>query len=82
MQYTFENSVVLVTGGTGSFGKALVKKLLRLPINEIRVLSRDENKQDSMRQSLNDPRLKFFIGDVRDPSSLRPAMSFHGNAAN
>jgi UDP-N-acetylglucosamine 4,6-dehydratase len=50
MIHSFENSVVLVTGGTGSFGKALVKKLLKLPVNEIRILSRDENKQDSMRR--------------------------------
>jgi UDP-glucose 4-epimerase len=82
MIHNFENSVVLVTGGTGSFGKALVKKLLRLPISEIRILSRDENKQDSMRRSLNDPRLKFFIGDVKDSSSLKPAMSYLGVAAD
>jgi UDP-glucose 4-epimerase len=80
--YNFENSVVLVTGGTGSFGKALVKKLVQLPITEIRILSRDETKQESMRRTLNDPRIKFFIGDVKDASSLKPAMSYLGVAAD
>lgn len=66
---------VLVTGGTGSFGTTMVKDLLTHGgVDQIRILSRDETKQDAMRRSLNDDRLRFFLGDVRDPLSVRDAM--------
>jgi len=65
---------VLVTGGTGSFGKTMVRKLLREGYKEIRILSRDETKQEEMRLSYGRPELKFYIGDVRDRSSVDKAM--------
>ncbi len=65
---------VLVTGGTGSFGKTMVEHLLNRGVDQIRVFSRDETKQDAMRTLLNDDRLKFYIGDVRDYSSVHSAM--------
>lgn len=64
------SGVVTVTGGTGSFGATLVRDLLKTDISEIRIFSRDENKQDAMRNELKDERLRFFIGDVRDPRSV------------
>lgn len=70
----FKNKVLLVTGGTGSFGNAVVRRLMQEEIKEIRILSRDEKKQDDMRKKFSDPRLKFYIGDVRDRSSLVHAM--------
>jgi UDP-N-acetylglucosamine 4,6-dehydratase len=66
-------SKVLVTGGTGSFGKTMVRDLLRRDGGEIRILSRDESKQDDMRRAFGDERLKFFLGDVRDVKSVREA---------
>ena len=57
---------ILVTGGTGSFGNAVVNRFLKEGVGEIRVFSRDEKKQEDMRHALNDSRLKFYIGDVRD----------------
>lgn len=66
---------ILITGGTGSFGNAMVKRLLKTNIDQIRVFSRDELKQDDMRKRYdNDQRLRFFIGDVRNPDSLKAAM--------
>lgn len=65
---------ILVTGGTGSFGHAVVRRLLRESVKEIRILSRDEKKQEDMRLLLQDSRLKFFLGDVRDYASVRDAM--------
>lgn len=66
---------VLVTGGTGSFGTTMVRDLLTSgEATQIRILSRDESKQDSMRRALGDDRLRFFLGDVRDPQSVRDAM--------
>lgn len=62
---------VLVTGGTGSFGKTVVKALMDAGCEEIRVLSRDEEKQDALRNRLADPRVKFYIGDVRDRDSVQ-----------
>lgn len=62
--------IVTITGGTGSFGSTIVKQLLNDDICEIRILSRDENKQDAMRNEFKDPRLKFIIGDVRDYASV------------
>ena len=64
------NSSLLITGGTGSFGNTVLKRFLTTDISEIRIFSRDEKKQDDMRKRYNDPRLKFYIGDVRDYQSV------------
>ena len=61
---------VLITGGTGSFGKTMLRELLADGIPEVRVLSRDEEKQDHLRNELADSRVRFFIGDIRDRSSV------------
>jgi len=66
----FKNKILLITGGTGSFGNAVLKKFLDSEISEIRILSRDEKKQHDMRVTYNNPKIKFFIGDVRDKQSL------------
>ena len=66
----FKNKKILITGGTGSFGNAVLKKLLDAGLDEIRVFSRDEKKQDDMRKALNNPIVKFYIGDVRDPRAV------------
>ena len=68
-------AVVLITGGTGSFGSTMVRELLKSDVAEIRILSRDETKQDLMRNTIKDQRLNFFLGDVRDQSTLRSAVS-------
>ena len=68
-----KNKVLLVTGGTGSFGHAVVNRLIKSDIKEIRILSRDEKKQDDMRNLFNESRLKFYIGDVRDLASISGA---------
>jgi UDP-N-acetylglucosamine 4,6-dehydratase len=65
-----KGKTIVVTGGTGSFGKTLVKKLLETDVNKIRIFSRDENKQDIMRQELLDPKLEFYIGDIREKGAL------------
>lgn len=70
----FKNRILLVTGGTGSFGNAVIKRFIRSEIAEIRVLSRDEKKQDDMRKCYASPKLKFYIGDVRDPQSVMNAV--------
>jgi len=67
------NSILLITGGTGSFGNAVTKRLLETDIKEIRILSRDEKKQDDMRKLYNNAKLKFYIGDVRDYNSISGA---------
>lgn len=67
-------SRVLVTGGTGSFGKTVTKRLLARGVGEVRILSRDEAKQDQLRNDLGDPRARFYIGDVREPESVSRAM--------
>lgn len=67
----FEDSTVIITGGTGSFGKTMAKEILRSNPCEIRIFSRDENKQDRMRREFSDDRLKFYLGDVRDEESVR-----------
>lgn len=64
------NGVLLITGGTGSFGNAVLRRFLQSPIEEIRIFSRDEKKQDDMRKKYSSPKLKFYIGDVRDPQSI------------
>lgn len=66
----FTNKKLLITGGTGSFGNAVLRRLLKSGLCEIRILSRDEKKQDDMRKKFNDPKLKFYIGDVRDYQSV------------
>ena len=70
----FEEKVLLITGGTGSFGNAVLRRFLNSGIREIRVLSRDEKKQDDMRKRFNSPKLKFYIGDVRDYQSVLNAV--------
>lgn len=72
----FEDKILLITGGTGSFGNAVLRQFLATNIREIRVFSRDERKQDEMRRRYAHPRLKFHLGDVRDPRSVAAAM--HG----
>ena len=70
----FKNKTLLITGGTGSFGNAVLNRFLHTDIKEIRIFSRDEKKQDDMRHRLNNPKVKFYIGDVRDKRSLDGAM--------
>ena len=70
----FKNSTLLITGGTGSFGNAVLNKFLKSDISEIRILSRDEKKQHDMRVAYNNPKIKFFIGDVRDRESIVSAI--------
>ncbi|VVE81584.1 polysaccharide biosynthesis protein [Pandoraea sputorum] len=67
---SFKNKVLLITGGTGSFGNAVLRRFLDTDIGEIRIFSRDEKKQDDMRKRYNSDKLKFYIGDVRDPASV------------
>jgi UDP-N-acetylglucosamine 4,6-dehydratase len=66
----FQRKVLLITGGTGSFGNAVLKRFLNSDLSEIRIFSRDEKKQDDMRKLYNNPKLKFYIGDVRDFQSV------------
>lgn len=66
----FQNKTLLITGGTGSFGNAVLRRFLDTDIAEIRIFSRDEKKQDDMRKAYNNPKLKFYIGDVRDYQSI------------
>ena len=70
----FTNRVVLITGGTGTFGNAVLRRFLDTEIKEIRVFSRDEKKQEDLRIALANPKVKFFIGDVRNSDSILPAM--------
>lgn len=70
----FDNKVLMITGGTGSFGNAVLNRFLKTDVKEIRIFSRDEKKQEDMRIALNNPKLKFYIGDVRDYASIRDAM--------
>lgn len=70
----FKDKSLLITGGTGSFGNAVLNRFLKTDIKEIRIFSRDEKKQDDMRNQLNNPKLKFYIGDVRDYNSIYKAM--------
>ena len=70
----FNNKTLLITGGTGSFGNAVLDKFLHTDIREIRIFSRDEKKQDDMRHLYKNDKIKFYIGDVRDLDSLRSAM--------
>lgn len=70
----FKDKVLLITGGTGSFGNAVLRRFLKTDIGEIRIFSRDEKKQDDMRKIYNNPKLKFYIGDVRDYNSVIDVM--------
>ena len=69
----FKNKTLMITGGTGSFGKAVVSRFLETEIAEIRIFSRDEKKQEDMRININDSKLSFYIGDIRDPMSINNA---------
>ena len=71
----FKNKILLITGGSGSFGNAVLDKFLDSDISEIRIFSRDEKKQHDMRVKYNNPKIKFFIGDVRNKESICTAMS-------
>ena len=70
----FKNKILLITGGTGSFGNAVLDRFLNSDIKEIRIFSRDEKKQHDMRVAYNNPKIKFYIGDVRNENSLKDAM--------
>lgn len=70
----FKNKILLITGGTGSFGNTVLRRFIDTGIKEIRVFSRDEKKQDDMRKELNNSKVKFYIGDVRDLDSVNYAM--------
>ena len=81
----FKNKILIITGGTGSFGNAVLKRFLHTDIKEIRIFSRDEKKQDDMRVKFQSDKLKFYIGDVRDYDSVSAAMvgvdfAFHAAA--
>jgi len=71
----FSNQVLLITGGTGSFGNAVLRWFLKSDIGEVRIFSRDEKKQDDMRHQYADSKLKFYVGDVRNIDSIREAMT-------
>ncbi|HPV43749.1 MAG TPA: polysaccharide biosynthesis protein, partial [Spirochaetota bacterium] len=72
----FKDKTLLITGGTGSFGNAVLRRFLDTEVKEIRIFSRDEKKQDDMRHEFNNEKIKFYIGDVRDYNSINTAM--HG----
>ena len=66
---------LLITGGTGSFGKTMLRDVLARGVDEVRVISRDEEKQDALRNELRDPRVRFYVGDIRDRDSVDRAMA-------
>jgi len=70
----FKDKTLLITGGTGSFGNAVLRRFINSDLRQIRIFSRDEKKQDDMRRELNNSKVKFYIGDVRDQSSVNEAM--------
>ena len=70
----FKDKILMITGGTGSFGNAVLERFLDSDVKEIRIFSRDEKKQDDMRHHYNNSKLKFYIGDVRDINTIRPAV--------
>lgn len=74
MNFTLKNSTLLITGGTGSFGNAVLDRFIKSDIREIRIFSRDEKKQDDMRKKYSNSKLKFYIGDVRDYQSVLNAV--------
>lgn len=71
----FKNKILLITGGTGSFGQAVLRRFIHSELKEIRIFSRDEKKQDDLRKQINIPKVKFYIGDVRDPMSVSNVMA-------
>jgi UDP-N-acetylglucosamine 4,6-dehydratase/5-epimerase len=71
----YKDKILLITGGTGSFGNSVLKRFLDTDIKEIRIFSRDEKKQDDMRRYYDNPKIKYYIGDVRDIDSIRAAMT-------
>jgi UDP-N-acetylglucosamine 4,6-dehydratase/5-epimerase len=71
----FKDKILLITGGTGSFGNAVLKRFLDSEIREIRIFSRDEKKQDDMRNEYDNSKVKYYIGDVRSVDSLSNAMT-------
>ena len=71
----FKDKILTITGGTGSFGNAVLRRFLSTDIKEIRIFSRDELKQDKMRRLHNNKKLKFYIGDVRDKNSIDDALN-------
>ena len=75
MTHTIAGSTVLITGGTGSFGSTFTRRLLTLDVAQVRIFSRDEAKQDRMRREVGDGRLRFYLGDVRDPDSVADAVA-------
>jgi len=75
INHVFKDKCLMITGGTGTFGNAVLKRFLQTDIGEIRIFSRDEKKQNDMRLTYNNPKLKFYIGDVRRPESLIDAMT-------
>lgn len=70
----FDNKILMITGGTGSFGQAVLRRFLNTEVKEIRIFSRDEKKQEDLRILYNHPKLRFYIGDVRDKSGLQQAL--------
>jgi len=74
MKENSKDKIILITGGTGSFGNAVLNRILNYDFKEIRIFSRDEKKQDDMRNKFNNPKIKFYIGDVRDYSSIDVAI--------
>jgi UDP-glucose 4-epimerase len=70
MAHKVKDSTVVITGGTGSFGSTMAKYLLSREVAEVRIFSRDEAKQDAMRHAISDPRVRFYLGDTRDPESV------------
>ena len=71
-----KNKKLLITGGTGSFGNAVLSRFVNTELfSEIRIFSRDEKKQDDLRKKINNPKVKFYIGDIRDGASVEPAVS-------
>ena len=70
----FKDKILLITGGTGSFGNAVLRRFLGSDVREIRIFSRDEKKQDDMRHELQDPKVKFYIGNIRDRQAVDGVM--------
>lgn len=66
----FNNKTILIPGGTGSFGNAVLRRFLNSDVKEIRIFSRDEKKQDDMRHELQNPKVKFYIGNIRDRQAI------------
>ena len=71
----FKNKILLITGGTGSFGNAVLKRFIETEVKEIRIFSRDEKKQDDMRQFYNNDKIKYYLGDVREKHSIANVMN-------